>query len=99
MNKELEKNAIKLGISVEVIASENIFTLHLKGLKDGPKHINIKLQHPTLAKYDQLLSLEKIADDIYQSPFSLLKDGKWYVTIDGPEKAWEIKTEALLPNI
>lgn len=97
-NKQLEENARKLGLSATVSTNSTAITIHLNGATSQQTQLLVELRHATLEQYDQSLNLVKIANGIYQVPFSLPKQGKWYISIKDPSNAWEIKKTSTLNN-
>ncbi|MGB0238664.1 MAG: FixH family protein [Cycloclasticus sp.] len=96
INKQLEENAKKLGLSATVTIDSQFFTIQLSGLRSQPSQLLVDLKHATLSQYDQSLKLMPIANSTYQTPFQLPKPGKWYISIKEPSHAWEIKKTSLL---
>lgn len=96
VNKQLEENAKKLGLSATIDINSTALTIQLNGLKSQPAQLLVKLRHSTLSQHDQSLSLAKIADSTYQTPFTLPKRGKWYISIKEPSNAWEIQKTSFL---
>ncbi len=97
-NKKLEETAKKLGLTATISTNSTAITLQLANLENQPAQILVKLRHATISQHDQSLSLVKIADGIYQSPFILPKQGKWYISINDPSHTWEIKSVSYLSN-
>jgi len=97
-SRQLEVNAKKLGLSATVSTNSTAITVHLNGPQSQQTQLLVELRHATLEQYDQSLSLVKIADGIYQAPFNLPKQGKWYISIKDPSNAWEIKKTSTLNN-
>ncbi|MEW4982202.1 MAG: FixH family protein [Cycloclasticus sp.] len=97
-NKKLEETAKKLGLTATISTNSTAITLQLANLENQPAQILVKLRHATISQHDQSLSLVKIADGIYQSPFILPKQGKWYISINDPTHTWEIKSVSYLSN-
>jgi len=97
-NKKLEETAKKLGLTATISTNSTAITLQLANLENQPAQILVKLRHATISQHDQSLSLVKIADGIYQSPFILPKPGKWYISINDPSHTWEIKSVSYLSN-
>jgi hypothetical protein len=95
-NKKLEANAKKLGLSAIITNDNSTFTVQLNGLKEQPPVLFIELRHSTISQHDQSFSLTKVANGIYQSPFVLPQQGKWYVSIHAPNGEWEIKKVSYL---
>lgn len=97
-NKQLEENAKKLGLSATVSTNNTAITVYLNGAESRQAQLLVELRHATLEQYDQNLSLVKIIDDIYQAPFNLPKQGKWYISIKDPSNTWEITKTSTLSN-
>ena len=97
-NKKLEETAKKLGLTATISTNSTAITIQLANLENQPAQILVKLRHATISQHDQSLSLVKIADGIYQSPFILPKQGKWYISINDPSHTWEIKSVSYLSN-
>jgi len=90
INKKLQSNAKKIGITDEVFVGPTTFTLHLTGLKSQLAYIQLKLRHSTISQHDKTLKLIRISDGVFQAPFILPIEGKWYLTIHDPDNTWEI---------
>ncbi|ORU94087.1 MAG: nitrogen fixation protein FixH [Cycloclasticus sp. symbiont of Bathymodiolus heckerae] len=90
-NKQLEQRAEELGLSAVISRNSTAITVHLNGLSNPVESLQLKLRHATISQHDKSLTLTKIADGIYQTPFILPKPGKWYISIKGPSNSWEIK--------
>lgn len=90
-NKKLEENARLLGLTADLIANGTTLTVHLNGLEVEPLSLIVDLRHSTISQHDKSLTLTRISDGVYQSPFILPKAGKWYIDIKGVDHEWEIK--------
>jgi len=90
INKDLQANAIKLGIKHKIIIGSSTLSLHLSGLKQTTEYIQLKLRHSTISQHDKSLKLLRISDSVFQAPFILPISGKWYITIRDPSASWEI---------
>jgi len=97
-NKKLEENAAKLGLRASISTNSTTITIQLVNLTEQPAQILLELRHATISQHDQSLSLNRIADGIYQSPFTLPKKGKWYISINDPSQTWNIKSVSYLSN-
>ena len=95
-SKQLEEKALRLGVSAVVSVNSTALTVHLNAPKVQPSHLIVALRHPTLEQYDQTLNLVKIANGIYQAPFKLPKQGKWYIYITPPNNHWKISRTSTL---
>lgn len=100
-NKLLEKNAIELGITADLLVTNgsSICTIQLTGKHNNPSEITLTLLHPTLANLDQKIQLPKISNNVYQLDCTLPIKGKWYISITNPTRTWKIKQYAFLPNL
>ena len=90
INKKLQDNADSLGIKEKIIIGPTTFTLHLTGLESQVEYIQLKLRHSTISQHDKTLKLIGISDGVFQAPFILPIEGKWYLTIHDPDNTWEI---------
>jgi len=95
-NKELERRAKELGLSASISTNSTALTVHLDGIDPSIKTLQLNLRHSTISQHDKSLTLNKIADGIYQSPFILPKAGKWYISIKPQSNTWEIKQASQL---
>ena len=102
INQDLARQtqARKLGVNADVMFGENgnvrVF-LREKGAL--PSTLQLSLQHPTQAKYDQTIPLKRIADGLYEGHGTATWQGRWYLSLESADEHWRVEGEALLPAI
>lgn len=95
-NLQLEQQANQLGLSTKLSFGATTLTIQLNGMHDNPQALIVELRHPTISQHDRSLQLTNIAPGIYQAPFSLPKNGKWYISISDVSTTWTIKQVLML---
>jgi len=98
-NKELERRAKELGLSASISLNSTTITIRIDNIDPSINALQLNLRHATISQHDKSLTLNKIADGIYQTPFILPKAGKWYISVKPSSNTWEIKQVSQLNQI
>lgn len=102
INQDLARQAQarKLGVDADVMFGENgNIRVFLRQKGTLPATLQLSLQHPTQAKYDQTLPLKRIADGLYEGHGTSVSQGRWYLSLESMDERWRVEGEALLPAI
>jgi len=90
VDKKLQQNASKLGITHTTIIGQSTLSIHLTGDNASLEFIQVNLRHATISQHDSSLKLIRISHNVYQAPYVLPIEGKWYIRIHDPLITWEI---------
>ncbi len=102
INQDLARQtqARKQGVDADVMFGENgNVRVFLREKGTLPATLQLSLQHPTQAKYDQTLPLKRIADGLYEGHGTSVSQGRWYLSLESADQHWRVDGEALLPAI
>lgn len=98
IDKKLQDNAARLGITHTTVIGQSTLSIHLTGDHPSLEFIQVNLRHSTISQHDSSLKLTRISHDVYQAPYILPIEGKWYIRIHDPLNTWEISQSEHLKN-
>lgn len=104
INRTLEKDrqAFKLGINAngKFDFEKKLVFLQINGLAKLPVSMTLALLHPTQAKRDQMITLQKQSDTgAYFGVVTGIGAGEWHMILEPPEKAWRLMSRFTWPGI
>jgi len=103
INRTLEKdqNAYRLGVTAKgkFDFEKKLVLLQLQGLEQWPETMTMALLHPTQAKKDHKITLQKQSDTgAYFGVVTSIASGEWHMLLEPQEKTWRLMTRFRWPG-
>ncbi len=97
---ERDRQANQLGLSADLLFNPETKLVELKLTTREAvslQPLTLKLLHPTLAKFDQELTLLPVSNNQYRADMIEFQGGRWYIELEPLDKSWRLKAESHLP--
>jgi hypothetical protein len=103
INRTLEKEqrALNLGVSASgrFDFDKKLVQLKLTGLKQWPESLTLSLLHPTRARHDHVITLQKQSGTgEYFGVVTGITAGDWHMMLEPPTKEWRLRTRFPWPG-